>query len=168
MNSGGRSAKDGRPSNLAFYRQYWRPAANILPLDGAVVNCAEWFQLYGGYIFRTFSTGEPTDLFDIPETMRIYINGRLVQIATKPDEPEQPEKSEETAGATGKKLDTSPRAQLARWFEAPVNPSLKLALPGTGAPGCGHVQHEAANTKRCLVRFQRHRTRKFLQCGEGA
>ena len=40
-------------------------------------------------------------------------------------------------------------------------------LLGTGAPGCGHVQHEAANTKGCLVRFLRHRTRKFLECGEG-
>jgi len=40
-------------------------------------------------------------------------------------------------------------------------------LPGTGALECAHVQHEAANTKRCLVRFQRHRTRKFLECGEG-
>ena len=90
MNSRGRSAKDGRPSNLAFYRQYWCPAASILPLDGAVVNCAEWFQLYGGYIFRTFSTGEATDLFDIPETMRTYIRGRLEQINTRPDEPEEP------------------------------------------------------------------------------
>jgi hypothetical protein len=146
MDSRGRPSKEGRPSNLAFYRQDWCPAAIIDPLSDAPVNCAEWFQLYGGYIFRTFSTGEPTDLFDIPQTMRIYINGRLVQIATKPDEPEQPEKSEETAGATGKKLDTSPRAQLARWFEAPVNPSLKLALPPL------HLSNEAWEQAVSLAR----------------
>ena len=129
MNSGGRSAKDGRPSNLAFYRECWYPATNILPLDGTVLNCAEWFQLYGGYIFRAFSTGEATNFFDIPEKMRTYIRGRLIEIATKPDEPEQPEEPAEPAGGTSKKLDTSPRAQLARWFEAPENPSLKLELP---------------------------------------
>jgi hypothetical protein len=93
------------------------------------VDCAEWFQRYGGYIFRTFSTGEATDLFDIPETMRAYIRGRLAQITTRPDEPEKLEGPEEPAGASKKKLDTSPKAQLARWFEPPVNLSLKLALP---------------------------------------
>ena len=146
MNSGGRSAKDGRPSNLAFYRQYWRPAANILPLDGAVVNCAEWFQLYGGYIFRTFSTGEPTDLFDIPETMRTYIRGRLEKIAAGPDEPEEPKGPEEPPSAPKGKRDTSPKAQLARWFESPVNPSLKLALPSL------HLSNEAWDQALSLAR----------------
>jgi hypothetical protein len=93
------------------------------------VNCAEWFQLYGGYIFRTFSTGEPTNLFDIPEKMRAYIRGRLEQIATRPDEPEEPKGPKEPASTSKKKRDTSPKAQLVRWFEPPVNPSLQLALP---------------------------------------
>ncbi len=117
VDSRGRPSKEGRPSNLAFYRQQWCGEASIIPLPGAPMNCAEWFQLYGGYIFRTFSTCESTDLFDIPETMRLYIQGRLEQIATRPEGPE------------GTPMDQSANAQLARWFEPPVNPSLKLALP---------------------------------------
>jgi hypothetical protein len=127
--SRGRPSKEGRPSNLAFYRQSWCPAASIIPLPGAPANCDEWFQLYGGYIFRTFSTGEATDLFDIPETMRAYIRGRLEQIATRPDEPAEPKGPDEPPSASKQKRDTSPKAQLARWFEPPVNPSLELDLP---------------------------------------
>lgn len=129
VDSRGRPSREGRPSNLAFYRPFWRPEASIISLDGAVVNCAEWFQLYGGYIFRTFSTGETTDLFDIPETMRAYIRGRLEQIAARSDGPEKPGGPEEPARVSKKQLDTSPDTQLARWFEPPVNPSRGLALP---------------------------------------
>ena len=125
----GRPSKEGRPSNLAFYRQFWCPEASIIPLDGAVVNCAEWFQLYGGYIFRTFSTGEASSLFDIPETMRAYIRGRLVKIATRPDIPKEPESPKQPGNASKDESDISLDAQLARWFEPPANPSLKLGLP---------------------------------------
>lgn len=142
----GRPSKEGRPSNLAFYRPFWRPEASIIPLDGAVVNCAEWFQLYGGYIFRTFSTGEATDLFDVPETMRTYIRGRLEQIAARPDEPERLEGLEEPAGASKEKLDASPDVQLARWFEPPLNPSLGFALPPL------HLSNEAWDRVVSLAR----------------
>jgi hypothetical protein len=125
----GRPPKAGRPSNLAFYRQYWRPEASIIPLDGTVVNCAEWFQLYGGYIFRTFSTGEATDLFDIPGPIRDYIQSRLEQINLKSGAPEIDEGPEEPQSASENIASIRPHAQLARWFERPQNPSLKLAIP---------------------------------------
>lgn len=146
MDLRGRPSKEGRPSNLAFYRPFWRPEASIIPLDGAVVNCAEWLQLYGGYIFRTFSTGEATDLFDVPGTMRTYIRGRLEQINARPDEPKELESPKESAGASKEKLDTSPDAQLARWFEPPVNPSLTRALPPL------HLSNEAWERAVSLAR----------------
>lgn len=122
------SSNEGRPSNLAFYRPYWLPTVNITPLDDVPVNCAEWFQLYGGYIFRTFSTGESTELFDIAEKMRAYIRERLEKI-TRPDEQQVADSPEELKGAPKKNANISPEAQLARWFEPPENPTLKLGLP---------------------------------------
>jgi hypothetical protein len=146
VDSRGRSSKEGRPSNLAFYRRFWCPDGSIIPLDGAVLNCAEWFQLYGGYIFRTFSTGEATDLFEIPENMRTYIQGRLEQINTGADKPKKREGPKEPAGTSKEKLDTSPDAQLSRWFEPPLNPSLKLALPPL------HLSNEAWEKAVLLAR----------------
>lgn len=125
----GRPPKEGRPSNLAFYRPCWCPAAGITALKDAPLDCAEWFQLYGGYIFRTYSTGETTDLFDIPETMRAYIRGRLEKIATALDKPEEPEDPKQPGDASKDNAHICPHAQLARWFEPPENPSLKLAVP---------------------------------------
>jgi hypothetical protein len=121
------SSKEGRPSNLAFYRPYWFPTV-ITPLDDVPVNCAEWFQLYSGYIFRTFSTGESTELFGVPETMRSYIRQRLNKISLS-DEQQVSENHEEPKGTPKKTAKISPDTQLARWFEPPENPSLKLAVP---------------------------------------
>lgn len=146
INLKGRWAKEGRPSNLALYRPYWCPAASIDSLSEAPESCAEWFQLYGGYIFRTFSTGEATDLFDIPEKMRSYIRGRLESIAAGPNESEEPMGLEEPPSAPKNKRATSPKAQLARWFEPPVNPSLKLALPPL------HLSNEAWEQAVSLAR----------------
>jgi hypothetical protein len=146
VDSRGRSSKEGRPSNLAFYRRFWCPDGSIIPLDGAVVNCAEWFQLYGGYIFRTFSTAEATDLFEIPETMRAYIRGRLEQIATKPEKPKKPAGPKQRRDASKNESDNSPDAQLARWFEPPLNPSLKLDLPPL------HLSNEAWEKAVSLAR----------------
>jgi hypothetical protein len=129
MNSRRISAKEGRPSNLALYREYWSPAESITPLNGAVMNCAEWFQLYGGYIFRTFSTGEATDSFEIPETMCAYIRSRLERITTESAEREQPAGSEQPRCALMNKSGNPSDAQLARWFVPPLNPSLTTALP---------------------------------------
>jgi hypothetical protein len=143
MNSRGRHSREGRPSNLAFYRQYWCPAASIDPLSDVPVNCAEWFQLYGGYIFRTFSTGEATDLFDIPETMRAHIRGRVEKVATRTAKPGGPGQAE---NAPKEESESSPWAQLARWFERPVNPSLKLALPPL------HLSNEAWDKAASLAR----------------
>lgn len=109
--------KPGRPSNLALYREYWYPTESINPLPVAPGNCAEWFQLYGGYIFRTFSTGEKTDLFNIPEAMRTYINGRIREFTASLGRRENLLK-DQLAGA-----------QLARWFETSENPHLKLRVP---------------------------------------
>jgi hypothetical protein len=121
------SSTEGRPSNLAFYRPYWFPTGSIMPLDDVPVNRAEWFQLYGGYIFRTFSTGESTEFFDIPKTMRSYINERVEKIA-KLKVQRVSDRFVDSKGESKRKIN-SPEAQLARWFEPPENPSLKLAVP---------------------------------------
>jgi len=113
----GRTEKTGRPSNLAFYREYWYPTESINPLLVAKVNCAEWFQLYGGYIFRTFSTAETTEFFDIPDPMRTHIKDRLERIST----------SLEVCKGNSK---CSPAdARLPRCFEPPENPNLALHVP---------------------------------------
>jgi hypothetical protein len=113
----GRPAKAGRPSNLALYRPYWCTDETITTLSGAAVNCAEWFQLYGGYIFRTFSTGETTDLFNIPGAMRTYIGGRIREFTASLSSRENLSK------------DQLASAQLARWFEPPEKPNLALQVP---------------------------------------
>jgi hypothetical protein len=117
LNLLGRPARAGRPSNLALYRQYWRTKEIITTLPGAQVNCAEWFQLYGGYIFRTFSTGETTEFFNIPNPMRTHIKDRLERITTS---------LEVHKGAS--KYNPAD-AQLTRWFEPPENRKLELQVP---------------------------------------
>ncbi|MFP5237660.1 MAG: hypothetical protein ACLGSD_17330 [Acidobacteriota bacterium] len=129
LSSRGRSSKEGRPSNLALYRPCWCPEASITTLKDAPLDCAEWFQSYGGYIFRTFSTGEDTGLFDISETMRAYIRGRLEQSQIRPRKPEDANGAEDIQARSEDDASICPHARLARWFEPPENPSLKLAVP---------------------------------------
>ena len=103
------------------------------------------------------------DLFDIPETMRAYIRGRLEQIATRPDEPEEPEGPEQPGDASKDGSDISRDAQLARWFEPPANPSLKLDLPPL------HLSNEAwekavslARKLMCVARRQPYLARSAV------
>jgi hypothetical protein len=84
---------------------------------GARLDCAEWFQLYGGYIFRAYSTGETTERFDVPKEMRSHIKQRLEQITTSLEQRKDSSKPK------------PPDAQLGRWLEPPDNPTLKLLVP---------------------------------------
>lgn len=76
----GFQGKNGRPSYLVQYREFWRPGGIIEPLLVAPVNIADWFAVYGGYIYRAFRTGESSDSFSVPDPMRQYIEQRLTEL----------------------------------------------------------------------------------------
>jgi len=114
--NGIQGGKNGRPSSLAQYHEFWCPEANIEPLLFAPMNRADWFALYGGYLIRAFRTGERTDRFNVPAPMRQYIENRLAEL---------------TAIA---KMDVVPRPmqadkQLSRLLDNSDNPKLTVLSP---------------------------------------
>lgn len=105
------SAKGGRPSNLAVFREHWCSPGDVDQLAGAPPSIPDWFSMYSGYIFRTYSTGESTHLFDVPGPMQAHIHNRLGQITA-------------SLPCAVQRRPPGADVQLARWFEPPDNPRL--------------------------------------------
>jgi hypothetical protein len=119
----GLHGKNGRPSYLAQFREFWRSGETIEPLPVAPMNEAGWFELYSGYILRAHSTGENTDKFNVPEPMRHWIRKRLETFtASKKGNAND---SQESSDADFSAADR----QLARLLGSPKKSNLGLLVP---------------------------------------
>ena len=135
------AAKVGRPSNLAMFREDWCMSGGTELLAGATAAIPNWFRLCGGYIFRAYSTDESTKRFHVPGPMQDHIHNRLAQItASLPP---------------GRRRRASADAQLARWFEPPDSPRLKLLVPPLYLSGNTWDQAELLSRKLMYLALRR-------------